>query len=54
MFVANKGTEEEWSCKCCDPNGFHHHHVDTCEHVCCPEWDGDYANPPHDDETCDA
>ena len=40
MFVANRGTEDEWSCDCCDPDGFHHHDDSTCEHVCCEGWDG--------------
>lgn len=53
MHVANKGTEDEWSCECCDPNGYHHHVDETCEHVCCPAWEGIDSNPPHDDGTCD-
>jgi hypothetical protein len=53
MFVANRGTEFEWSCDCCDPNGFHHHDDETCEHPCCPFYDGDESNPEHDDATCD-
>lgn len=53
MFVANRGTDDEWTCECCDPNGYHHHHDDTCEHVCCGAWTGDdIPNPPHDQKTC--
>jgi len=41
MFVANKGTEDEWTCECCEPDGSHAHSDATCEHSCCSDWDPD-------------